>query len=137
MPRCDRVRPVGAIADDRGVGVGDREDASLEGNLLADQAARVAAAVGTLAVAEDPLTDVLQADIAEQRGRQLWLALDLGPLLLRERTALTENRGRDLLAPHAAHQRREANSVDLRLAEPSSRAVSSAKCTTSRRGLGR
>src|ERR1700722_14769200 len=74
---CHAVR---AIAGHRHVCIGDRQDACLQGDLLATQAARITAAVGALAVAEDPLPELVEAGVAEERGSELGLAADLRAL---------------------------------------------------------
>ena len=68
-------------------------------------------------MAEDPLADVVEADLAEQRRSELGLAADLGPLLVGKRTLLVEDRGRELIAPDPAYQSGEAHPGDLFLAQ--------------------
>src|SRR4029077_19063124 len=102
-----------ALADDRDVGIRHRQDARLQRDLLAGQAPWIAAAIGPLAVTENPCADVLQAHVPEQRGSQFGLAANLGLLLLGERARLVEDLGGDLIAPDVAHERGEADPRSL------------------------
>src|SRR4051812_2863420 len=59
-------RPVAAVGGHRLVGVGDREDASLEWDLVAAQFVRVPEPVGALVVREDPRAEVLELRSREE-----------------------------------------------------------------------
>ena len=61
MARFGEKRPpVGPVRGHRRIGVGDRQDPSLERDLVLAQAARIAAAVGTLVMGQDPLADAAE-----------------------------------------------------------------------------
>src|SRR5437764_1651531 len=111
-------RPVRTLADHRRVGVGNGDDARLEWNLLAYESARVAAAVGPLAVTEDPFAHIVHAGVVQERRRELGLAANLYPLVIGEGAALAQDGGREPVASHAAHERREADPLRCRRAEP-------------------
>ena len=68
-------------------------------------------------MAEDPLPDVVEVRIGEQRRAEFGLAADLRPLLVGERALLVQDLGPDSIAPDAAHERGEADSGDLRLVQ--------------------
>src|SRR6185437_12264914 len=106
-------RPIRAIAHHRRVGIGDGQDPRLQRDPLAAERARVAAAVGALAVAEDPLADVLEADVGDQGGAELGVAVHLDPLGRRQRSALADDLGRYLVTALAAHERGEAHARNL------------------------
>src|SRR6185295_1201953 len=84
------------------IGVDHRHDSSFQRDLVADQAARIAVAVGTLVVTADPLADVVEADIAEEGRAQIGLAADPCPLLIVERPPLLEDLGGNLIPPDVA-----------------------------------
>jgi hypothetical protein len=63
-------------------------------------------------VAEDPVADVVEADVTEEGRSQLGLAADLRPLPVVERAPLVEDLARNLIPPDIAQQRRQANSGD-------------------------
>src|SRR5712691_3834783 len=92
------VRPVG---NQDIVGVGDRQDAGLERNLLAAQPARIAAAINALVVGDYDLGLAVQArhpqeDLVAER----WVALDDRPLVRIERARLVEDGIRDANLSH-------------------------------------
>ena len=68
-------------------------------------------------MAQDPLADVLHAHVAEQRRGEFGLALHLCPVRGRERPALAQDLGRDLVAADPAHERRKADPRRLLLAQ--------------------
>src|SRR4051794_11670208 len=74
----DRQRgAVDAVDRHRLVGVGDGEDARLERDLVADEPVRVAAAVGTLVVRDDPRGDVLHVGPVHDQRAHLGVLLHL------------------------------------------------------------
>ncbi len=81
------------VAHHRRVGVSHRQDARLQGNLLADEATWITATIGALAVAEDPPAYVFQIDIAQNRRCELGLTANLGPLLPGQRAFLVDDLG--------------------------------------------
>ena len=77
--------PVGPVGGHRRVGVGDRQDPSLERDLVLAQAARIAAAVGALVVAQDPLAHPAELGGPDDAGADLRVPLQLPPFLVAER----------------------------------------------------
>ena len=133
----DFVRRGRTVAGHRCVGIDHRHDPRFQRDLIADQAARIAAAVGALVVAADPLADVVEADLAEEGCPQLGLAADLRPLLVVERALLVEDLERNLIAPDITSNAARRTRAIVGSLKPSSRAVNSAKCPSTHRASGR
>src|SRR3954447_17963140 len=81
----DTVRCHGLVRIRRG------KDSRLEGNLLAYEPRRVAAAVLAFVVGEDPAADVLEVATAEDVGADLGMAAHLHPLLFGQRSGLAKD----------------------------------------------
>src|SRR5271165_4370269 len=99
---------VWAIARHRDVGLGDSQDPRLQWDLRTEESARIAGSIGTLAVSEDPVSDVAEARVGQQSGAELGLAANRRPLLLGERALLVQDPRWDLIATGTAHEGCEA-----------------------------
>src|SRR5256885_12647781 len=87
------VRPVG---NEHVVGVGDRQDARFERNLLAAQSPGIAAAIDALVVGDHDLRFAMKArDPQEDLVAEVRVTLDRDPLVGVERAGLVEDGIRD------------------------------------------